>query len=589
MVIVKHSYKEFNSQGEGKPKFMLTSNGSYFYNNPNSKFQGLYFPIKNDSQNWTLFKVIDHIQIDSEIKTIINNFNNYEIKTDKGNIKFSFDNKVLILDLDYKGKLIFSLDMREVYEYDQDGRVYEFERENNNIIIEYTKYLNNMLENINYTKFLSVRTRCKHEKIMQWRKQYYSEDEKRQSNPSELFVFDAFSLDCDGKDIIKISFSNDKKIAINNLNNEIKPDYNFIDTKENQLAFNCAWKSILDLYVDFDNNKGFYAGLPWFFQIWTRDEAISMKSVIQMKKYDMAKSILLNRIHSLNDKGRVHNRFPYSDLGTADGTGWVFKRIFDLILAIQKNEPFEEYFSSNDLNYIDRQLKSAIQETRKLNNEVLIKNQALETWMDTSYKEDNRDGFRIEIQTLWLVMLKLSNYLDELLKRQVVYNALEKNTKEKVKQEFFANGILKDGKNDPTIRPNMFLAYYLYPDLLENSEWEIVFDNSLEKLWLDWGGFSTIDKTSELFCKDYSGENNISYHRGDSWFFINNIAAICMKRLNNEKYIKYIEKIIEASIKDILYNGVIGRPSELSSASQLKAEASLFQLWSAATLIELLE
>ena len=588
-IIVKHSWKEYNTQGEGKPKFMLTSNGAYFYNNPNSKFQGLYFPIKNDEHSWSLFKVIDHILIDSEIKSIINNFDNYEVKTDKGSIKISFENNVLLLDMDYSGKLIFSLDMREVYEYDEHGRVYEFERENNNIVIEYTKYLNNMLENVKYTKFLSIRTRLPHEKIMTWRKQHYSEDEKRQSNPYELYVFDAFSLECKGKEKIYISFSSDKKEAINNLNKEINSKYDFVECEVNQFSFNCAWKSILDLYVDFDNNKGYYAGLPWFFQIWTRDEAISLKALIDMKKYDIAKNILLNRIHEINDKGRVPNRFPYSNLGTADGTGWVFKRIYDLLLTIKNNEPFEEYFGEKDLHYINRQLKYSIVETRKLIDDFLVKNQALETWMDTFYNGDNREGYRIEIQALWLAMLKLSNFLDELLKENIVYKTLEKNTADKVKEKFYLGGILKDGASDSTIRPNVFLAYYLYPELLNNEEWELVFDKSLDKLWLEWGGLSTIDKSSKLFCPNYTGENNMSYHRGDSWYFINNIAAVCLKKLNSKKYQGFINKIISASEKDLLYLGVIGRPSELSSASVQKAEASLFQLWSAATFIELIK
>jgi glycogen debranching enzyme len=586
-IIIKHSWKDYNAQGEGKPKFILTSNGAYFYNNPNSKFQGLYYPIKNDEHNWTLFKVIDHIQIDSEIKTITNFFTHIELKTDKGSIGIKFENDVLHLDLDYDGELTFTLDMRESYEHEDKGRVYEFEREKNNIILEYTKYFNNMLENISYTKFLSIRTRFDHEKVMEWRLQHYSEDEKRQSNPYELYVFDAFKLKCKGKDTIKISFSDEKKNAINNLNKEIKPQYDFIEREKDSIEYNCAVKSLLDLYVDFANNKGFYAGLPWFFQIWTRDESISMKSIIDLKKYDLAKQILLRRIHLISESGRIPNRFPYSKLGTADGTGWTFKRIHELILKIKENEPFEEYFSFKDLNYIDRQLKKSIQLSRKDTNDFLIKNQPLETWMDTSYGDDVRDGYRIEIQALWLSMLKLSNYLDELLKHKPTYKTLEKNTREKVKSEFFTGEILKDGSNDNTIRPNVFLAHYIYPELLFNEEWEKVFDNSLSKLWLEWGGLSTIDKSSNLFCDRYSGENNKSYHRGDSWFFVNNIAAISLKRINFEKYKEKIEKIISASGKDMLYHGVIARPSELSSAIELTADASLHQLWSAATFIEL--
>lgn len=587
MIIIKHSWKEQNSQGEGKPKFMLTSNGSYFYNNPNSKFQGLYHPIKNDEHNWTLFKALDHIQLSAEITKLTNYLTHVEVVTDKGTLLFKFDKGVLQIESDYEGDMVFTLDMREVYEYDDQGRVFEFERENRNIVIEYTKYFNSMLENISYTKFLAVKTRYDHEKIMKWRLQHYDEDEKRQSNPADLYVFDAFRLKCSGKDTIKIAFSDDKKDAVNSLNAEVEPKFESL--QDESLEVNIAWKGLMDLYVDFANNKGFYAGLPWFFQIWTRDESISMKPLIMMKKYDLAKSILLKRIHSINEKGRLPNRFPYSDLGTADGTGWTFFRIYELISDIKQNEPFEEYISKKDLYYVARQLKKSIRLQRNMTKDYLLRNSALETWMDTSFKGDDREGYRIEIQALWLAMLELSNYLENMLGNKPVYERLLDNTLKEVKKEFFNGDFLKDGKDDSTIRPNIFLAYYLYPDLLKPEEWEKCFDKALEELWLEWGGLATISKSSPLFCKSYTGENNKSYHRGDSWFFINNIAGVCLKNMNQDKYAEHISKIKEASIKDMLYNGVAGRPSELSSASKLSSEASLFQLWSCSTLIELLK
>ena len=269
----------------------------------------------------------------------------------------------------------------------------------------------------------------------------------------------------------------------------------------------------------------------------------------------------------------------------------MFKRIYDLIITLkEKNKPIEEYLSQNDFHFIRDQLKKSIEAHKKNYAEnLLIKNDINETWMDTNYEDKGRKGIKIEIQALWLAMLKLINYLDEeLLKQQPEYKELEQQTKSKVKELFYDTNILKDGKDDPTVRPNIFLAYYVYPKLLDNEEWEKVFDISLTKLWLDWGGLTTIPKDSPLFCDNYSGEDTKSYHRGDSWFFVNNMAALSLLKVNKEKFKEHIEKIINASTTDMLYNGVIGRPSELSSASELKGEASIFQLWSAATYIELL-
>ena len=92
-----------------------------------------------------------------------------------------------------------------------------------------------------------------------------------------------------------------------------------------------------------------------------------------------------------------------------------------------------------------------------------------------------------------------------------------------------------NGQTDYTQRPNVFLAYYIYPNLLKKTAWNKVFDNALRKLWLPWGGVATIDKDSHLFQGEYTGQDNKSYHRGDSWFFLNNMTAICMRKLDCER------------------------------------------------------
>ena len=484
--------------------------------------------------------------------------------------------------------------MREIYDFNREGRIYEMSKENDKIVVLYKKFTNNMLENVNYERYLVIKTDLESEHINQWIPIHFKVDEERKSGPFDLYVYNAVKLKAKGESRIIISYSKEKEKALSRANLEVsdinKMKISSINTDdEKKVAYNCALRSVDDLYVDINSNQGFYAGLPWFFQIWTRDEAISLKSVIMQGKFDIAKNIFLKRIKYV-DNGRVPNRFPFSMLGTADGTGWIFRRVLDYFLELEKRKnPLEQYIGRRDIEFIRTQLKKSIDyHIKNYTTSYLIHNNADETWMDTSHKNDTREGYRIEIQALWLSMLRLMNKLDLILERKEQFSNLEDETKEFVRKEFFDGTILKDGKDDPTVRPNIFLAYYLYSDILTNKEWETVFDNSIPKLWLPWGGFTTIDKTSALYCPDYTGEDNRSYHRGDSWFFVNNIAAISMFSLNKDKYKEYIEKIVNASTKDILYNGVIGRPSEVSSASSQKAQGCGFQLWSAATYAEMM-
>ena len=88
--------------------------------------------------------------------------------------------------------------------------------------------------------------------------------------------------------------------------------------------------------------------------------------------------------------------------------------------------------------------------------------------------------------------------------------------------------------------------------------------------------------------RNYTGENNKSYHRGDSWFWINNLAALVLYKLDKNKFKKYIDKILKASTEEILWKGAISHHAELSSASKLKSQASLMQAWSSAMYVELI-
>jgi glycogen debranching enzyme len=204
--------------------------------------------------------------------------------------------------------------------------------------------------------------------------------------------------------------------------------------------------------------------------------------------------------------------------------------------------------------------------------------------MDTSFQGDERGGIRIEIQAMRSFLYSLAFELTG----NDMYIGLRDSLVKAVRSQMWNGKELADGLCDFIQRPNLFMAYLFAPEILAPDEWKTAFRTALSRLWLPWGGLSSIDKKNGLMTWDSTGEQVKSYHRGDSWFWINNLAALVLHRLDPKEFATTIESIIKASTKEILGSGLYGHAAEISSASHLDSEGCLAQCWSAATYIELL-
>ncbi|MFT4305064.1 MAG: amylo-alpha-1,6-glucosidase, partial [Candidatus Woesearchaeota archaeon] len=637
-MIVKHKInnieKEFVCEN---PQFILRNfNGDFVFFSiieNISKYNGYFIRKDINDNDWEMFKSVHKIELDQELNSNNNSIKNIT-KTDKGFIKkslkenndkiknnneiieeFSFNNILNYKVKNYNGKINLFFDSRKIHDYSTSGRIFKIYKKEKILVIEYNKFSDDSLNNLEYKIYTLIKCdkEINFEIKNKWVKNNYKYDERRNSGPYEFYINHTINIIVEQDLKLEIISSTDLDDAINKLNdknNNSKNQLNNFDiiknnliqlekvsqykeneknennhyikdnlliNDENYIAYYNVCNAISNSIVK-ANRIGIYAGLPWFYQFWTRDEAISSYGPYLIGHKEFVKEILINLISNISNDGRIPNRIPSSMLGSADGVGWVFKRISNIL-----ND-----FNENEKNFIKNKLIESIEKIESnylVNN--LISNKAKETWMDTEYKGDIRDGFRIEIQTLHLNMLNLAKELSENEEKNY-FEKKEIKMKNKVKKEFFNENILFDGLNDETIRPNIFLAYYIYPNLLNKEEWEKVFDNSLNSLWLNWGGLSTIDKKSNLYFKFHTGQNNMSYHRGDSWYFVNNLAAICLIKLNLNKYKNYIKEILNASTKEILQIGAIGELSEISSSEIQEPFGCFGQAWSNATFIELI-
>lgn len=479
----------------------------WYTKKPLSRYQGWFLLFKG-----RMMKVIDSLE--GNIK----------------NVMFPRFSNVLCIESEKEKKITINFDIRESYVYPKGDRIYSVEAKEGIWWMRYNQ------ENI----VIGIKASGESKPVEKWREQAYPFDEKRNSPPFSLWIYQG--LEIHAKKIIIAAGENENEV-LRQIN---IPNYRLPITSYSKNAYELAKQSLFSLRVYNEKRElmGLYAGLPWFFQFWTRDTAISLKAPGFFKRWEM--------------KHFLSNYPVFSDAyrNIAGHTGGLRSVDAPLWMAFRKKEwgmPFN---------------------IKEYENTEFILNEAKETWMDTI----SREGARIENQALKAAVLKGTTR--------------EKMFKEAIRSSFLQNNILvdgreKDGSIDWTKRPNIFLVAYVYQGLLSQKEWEYTIDAHIAALWLSWGGFATLDKRHPDFYSIHTGEDPKSYHQGDSWFWINNIAAIVMNRVNKKKYQKYVKKIFKASAEDICKKGIPGHASELSSASVFEPAGVPSQLWSAATFIEL--
>ncbi|MBI4448652.1 hypothetical protein HY641_01325 [Candidatus Woesearchaeota archaeon] len=414
----------------------------------------------------------------------------------------------------------------------------------------------------------------------QWIEHAYTYDQERASPPFKRYVF--FAATINAREVV-YAVGQDKESAFTTAKEAwAKREsawkvHDRLTTVHPKGEINHAYHAARHALCSLLGPQGLQAGLPWFHQVWSRDAAISLPALMMIGHEQDAKRIALELLKNIGDDGLVPIIIhPKSTDRCFDAAGWLF---FSLHFLIERHP---RLFSQDEIDTILSTLHSAISTVKSL----MQKDDFIETpngmsWMDASYGGDTRLGARIEHQALFLAMLKFQRVHGR------KNGASEKEFAAKVRYHFFKNHYLYDGKDDPMIRPNVFLAHHVYPELLTNSEWEQCFDRVLTQLWLPWGGLSSIDTQHKLFTGHHTGENPQSYHRGDSWYWINNLAAISLEQVNKKKYASYIIKILNASTKDILTLGALGHHSELSSALSQTGQGCMSQAWSAAMYVEL--
>ncbi len=591
-MIISHKFsnKSIEKNLDINPKFLFTNKIGGFFNwqaSPESRYGGLFHKTKN-----TLFKSLDSIDLKekSEIKKIQNNFWNFKIERENGLLESFFmpyGFNALVYETNREVEVELILDAKAMFDNDEWGRNYKIVETDGKIVIEYYKIKDDIKK---YNFFIVISSdNLKYKIKKDWKLRNYKYDLMRKDPPFGRYVF--YALEISGSGFI-FSVSDKKEEALKDADklltdigkikdqhkkniNHFYLNYNIgISDPEIDLAYVASKFALANMLVYGEKGDilGMYAGLPWFCQYWTRDSLMSLHSLPKKQKKALF-SLYLNEFDKTGDLSSCN----IGCIESSGAHGLFFKRAEDLISENLLSE--DEIFQVKEIlvKDIERLLKEKTKDDFAING-------PKETWMDTDYAKDTREGIRVEIQALRLRMYNLAAKLTGERK----YFELEHKLSKKVREYFWDEEFLRDGIDDKEIRPNIFLAFYFYPELLFKHEWSKAFYAALEDLFLNWGGLASISKNSPLFCGKYRGckDVNQSYHHGDSWYFLNNLSTIALRKVDHRKFEKNVDAILYASTYDILWQGMLGQHAELSSADEFTSFGCQAQAWSCAMYIE---
>lgn len=591
--------EKFSYESKGRfNNFLLSSNEGTFLNlgaqTNSTKFQGLNFFDKKE-----FYKIIDEFLVTKDIKEVLYGFSNVKrVFKDESFDEFNlYEDSVLTYET--SNKTILDIDVKKSNDFDTWGRVYDVYDKDGIIIVKYSKIVN---DKVDYEVFMGIKSNSQPNFIKEWvRKEY--EYSKIRNSSYEFYVYRLLEINENSKTYfsfgksefevkckIEETIKNESKIrqeSHNLLTSTLsKINTNKPLTKDLAVAFALSNTSL----TNFSKNDNFFAGYPWFNQTWSRDELVSLGAYIENREFSRVREVIFRYINKINSKtGLIKRIESKGSLESPDGVFWLSKRIRDLILSVDENE-IHKYFNSEELGVVYSKLVISFHKIVKNNwdrDKELIKPKYGDSWMDTLEEE-----FPLDIQLGFLNLISTLGVISNMLNKRKDFenfSEFEISFKSNIVNKYLKDGNkLSNSITETKITCNIFVAYYLYKDLLDKETWEKVFNFALKELKTTWGGLSSTSKNDSNFKNEYTGENNLSYHRGDSWFFVNNIAVIALSEVNDKKFRVDINKLMKASTDDILMYGCIGYSSEVSSSIEQRSEGCFAQAWSSATYIEMI-
>ena len=282
----------------------------------------------------------------------------------------------------------------------------------------------------------------------------------------------------------------------------LEKKYRLIES-DNELLENLYRSAIANIEL-LKTKRGFYAGLPWFLELWARDMLLSVDALLYLGDFEKAKEIL-ELFFMYENNGKIPN-YIYRENIMYNSVDASILMLIQTANYVNFSKDFE--FLKKHESELRRILTQLISRTNE-NGFIIHDVKESETRMDTL----RRDLHAIEIQAMFIKALEI---VERFQKYYMLFTELQENVQE-VKQKLQKNFLkkffpeenswpadrIKDGYVDLSKRPNALLARLYVEFPLNIKEYEK--DDMLCDI-----GVRTLSSSDEKF----SGMN---YHNGQAW------------------------------------------------------------------------
>jgi len=348
------------------------------------------------------------------------------------------------------------------------------------------------------------------------------------------------------------------------------------------------------------------AGYHWF-EEWGRDTFVALPGLTLVTgRFEDARRIFLTFVDYSSD-GLIPNFVPdlgpQPDYGCVDATLWFVNAVLQY-LKYTGDFAFVKKNLWGTMKAFFENLVEGVYAKMRVDGDGLVLHDPRMTWMDTvvdGQPTTPREGKAVEVQALWYNALKTFELLAEKFGEKSEaekFAVLAEKARASFTEKFWnANMdclfdvVDRDGRGDPSIRPNQVIAVSLDFTMLDKAKSKLVVDVVRRELLTPYG-LRSLAKSDPRYMGVYQGDRrsrDLAYHNGTAWPWL--LGSLTKAYLKVEGYGGYpreyaFKNFLAPLLTEQVFRAGLGNISEIFDGDPPHTpRGCIAQAWSVAELL----